>query len=105
MRFFRRSCSSQTNPSSLTRPNENGRVSQYNTYDARTYFSDLLRRVRSGEEIVIAHAGHPIARLVPYRPVATKPGVVRMTVVVNESAEERPETTPTPTRSSPEAST
>lgn len=97
--------SSQIGQSSLTRSTRNGRVAQYNTYDARTFFSDLLRRVRAGEEIVIAHAGHPIAKLVPYRrPVETRPGVVRMTVLVNDG-------TPTtdapaiPTRSSPEAST
>jgi prevent-host-death family protein len=69
----------------LTRPSGKGQLAVYNTYDARTFFSDLLRRVRSGEEIVIAHAGHPIAKLVPYRrPESTRPGVVRMTLVVND---------------------
>src|SRR5215468_10699801 len=36
-----------------------------NVYDAKTHFSRLLRRVRAGEEIVIAAAGRPVARLVP----------------------------------------
>jgi prevent-host-death family protein len=36
-----------------------------NTREAKTHFSRLLRRVRSGEEIVIAAAGRPVARLVP----------------------------------------
>jgi prevent-host-death family protein len=69
----------------LTRPSGKGQLATYNTYDARTFFSDLLRRVRDGEEIVIAHAGHPVAKLVPYRrPEQLRPGVVRMTVVLND---------------------
>jgi prevent-host-death family protein len=36
-----------------------------NVYEAKTHFSRLLRRVRGGEEIVIAAAGRPVARLVP----------------------------------------
>src|SRR5262249_49179303 len=39
-----------------------------NVYDAKTHFSRLLRRVRAGEEIVIAAAGRPVARLVPIAP-------------------------------------
>ena len=41
-----------------------------NVYDAKTHFSRLLRRVRGGEEIVIAAAGRPVARLVPIAPDA-----------------------------------
>ena len=36
-----------------------------NIYEAKTHLSRLLRRVRGGEEIVIAAAGRPVARLVP----------------------------------------
>lgn len=36
-----------------------------NIHEAKTNFSKLLARVASGEEIVIARAGRPIARLVP----------------------------------------
>ncbi len=36
-----------------------------NVYEAKTHLSRLLRRVRAGEQIVIADAGTPIARLVP----------------------------------------
>jgi prevent-host-death family protein len=39
-----------------------------NVYEAKTHLSRLLRRVRSGEEIVIATAGRPVARLVPIAP-------------------------------------
>jgi prevent-host-death family protein len=36
-----------------------------NVHEAKTHFSKLLARVSSGEEIVIAKAGKPVARLVP----------------------------------------
>jgi prevent-host-death family protein len=35
-----------------------------NVYEAKTHLSQLLDRVAAGEEIVIARAGRPIARLV-----------------------------------------
>jgi prevent-host-death family protein len=41
-----------------------------NIHDAKTHFSKLLARVMRGEEIVIAKAGKPVARLVPERPPA-----------------------------------
>ncbi len=46
-----------------------------NTYEAKTQLSKLLARVAAGEEITIAKAGQPVARLVPYRErVARQPG-------------------------------
>jgi prevent-host-death family protein len=46
-----------------------------NVYQARTHFSRLLRRVKAGEEFVIADAGKPVARLVPFAPpVASRLG-------------------------------
>jgi len=36
-----------------------------NIHEAKTQFSKLIRRVLQGEEIVIARAGRPVARLVP----------------------------------------
>lgn len=38
-----------------------------NVHDAKTHFSKLLERVGRGEEIVIAKAGKPVARLIPER--------------------------------------
>lgn len=38
-----------------------------NIYEAKTRLSALLERVQAGEEIVIARAGKPIARLTPIR--------------------------------------
>jgi prevent-host-death family protein len=37
---------------------------QVNIHEAKTHFSRLLTRVQAGEEIIIAKAGKPIARLV-----------------------------------------
>lgn len=36
-----------------------------NVHEAKTHFSKLLDRVERGQEIVIARAGKPVARLVP----------------------------------------
>lgn len=40
-----------------------------NIYDAKTRLSQLVDRAAAGEEIVIAKAGRPTARLVPLRAV------------------------------------
>jgi prevent-host-death family protein len=37
-----------------------------NVHEAKTQLSRLLERVAAGEEIVIAKAGRPVARLVPF---------------------------------------
>ncbi len=55
-----------------------------NIHQAKTHLSRLLRRVAAGEEIIIAKAGTPIARLVPAaepRPARTL-GTERGRVVV-----------------------
>ncbi len=39
-----------------------------NIHDAKTHFSKLLKRVLKGEEVIIARAGQPIARLSPLPP-------------------------------------
>lgn len=38
-----------------------------NIHEAKTHFSQLLNRVGSGEDVVIAKAGKPIARIVPIK--------------------------------------
>ena len=47
-----------------------------NLYEAKTHLSDLVERAARGEEIVIAKAGQPRARLVPIgrRQSQRKPG-------------------------------
>ena len=37
-----------------------------NVHAAKTHLSRLLERVEAGEEITLARAGKPIAKLVPY---------------------------------------
>ena len=50
-----------------------------NVHDAKTHLSKLLERVEKGEEIVLARAGKPVARLVPIvtarKPL--KPGLMK----------------------------
>lgn len=43
-------------------------MGQYNVQDAKTRFSELLNMVEHGEDVVIAKAGRPIARLVKIDP-------------------------------------
>jgi prevent-host-death family protein len=38
---------------------------QYNIYDAKTKFSELVQKAAEGEEIIICKAGKPVARLMP----------------------------------------
>lgn len=47
-----------------------------NIYEAKTRLSELLERVQAGEEVVIARAGRPVARLAPIAPASgTRSGV------------------------------
>jgi prevent-host-death family protein len=43
-------------------------MAEVNVHEAKTHLSRLLLRVAGGEEIVIARAGKPVARLVPIDP-------------------------------------
>ncbi len=57
-----------------------------NVHEAKTHLSRLLDRVSQGEEIIIAKAGRPVARLVPAgeRPERRVPGSAVGRVVVGE---------------------
>jgi prevent-host-death family protein len=49
-----------------------------NIHEAKTHFSELLERAHRGEEVIIAKAGKPYARLVPVvAPGDRKPGTFR----------------------------
>jgi prevent-host-death family protein len=37
-----------------------------NIHEAKTHLSRLVERVEAGEEITLARAGRPVARIVPY---------------------------------------
>ena len=60
-------------------------LAQYNTYEARTHFSRLIERAAAGEEIVIARAGEPLVKLVPYGHEPRVPGIVSAQVVFDSA--------------------
>ena len=53
--------------------------STVNIHAAKTHFSRLVERAAGGEEIIIARAGKPLARLVPLAPrrKVRRPGLLR----------------------------
>ena len=57
-----------------------------NIHEAKTHFSKLIDAVARGEEIVIARAGKPAARLVPIEPARPerKPGALKGKIHVPE---------------------
>ncbi len=60
-------------------------MDQVNIHAAKTQFSKLIARVQNGEEILIAKAGKPVARLVPARrPVRRVPGTSRQFLTIRE---------------------
>jgi prevent-host-death family protein len=56
-----------------------------NVHEAKTNFSRLLQRAECGEEIIIARAGKPVARLAPLdqKPKERIPGRYRGQIVVH----------------------
>jgi prevent-host-death family protein len=59
-------------------------ASVVNVHEAKTHLSRLLERVARGEEIVIARAGTPVARLVPVDAQARQLGLDRGRVTIAE---------------------
>lgn len=45
----------------------------FNVHDAKTQLSKLIERVLAGEDIVIARAGEPVVRLVPFESAPPPP--------------------------------
>jgi prevent-host-death family protein len=45
---------------------------EVNIHEAKSRLSQLLKRVALGEEVIIAKAGKPVAKLVPINPVPKK---------------------------------
>jgi len=64
-----------------------------NVYEAKTHLSQLLDRAAAGEEIIIARAGRPIARLVALAepPVRRVPGGWRGKVRMAADFDELPD--------------
>ena len=69
------------------------RMEIINTHEAKTQFSKLVARAANGEEIVIAKAGKPMAKLVPFRTQrqARKPGAWRGRVRVADDFDRTPD--------------
>ena len=45
---------------------------EVNVHEAKTHFSQLLQRVEAGEEVTIARAGKPVAKLIAAGPSGGK---------------------------------
>ncbi|MFQ5682573.1 MAG: type II toxin-antitoxin system Phd/YefM family antitoxin [Candidatus Binatia bacterium] len=62
-------------------------MSQVNIHQAKTHLSRLVEQAASGKEIIIAKAGRPIARLVPYvgKGKPRRPGQLRGKVRIKKS--------------------
>ena len=63
-----------------------------NIHEAKTHLSRLLERCIEGDEIIIAKAGKPVARLVPYRESARTrtPGYWKGRVRIADDFDELP---------------
>ena len=61
-----------------------------NIHEAKTHLSRLLNRVAAGDEIIIAKAGKPMARLVPYLPIGEprQPGSAKGKIRVSDDFNE-----------------
>ena len=46
-----------------------------NMHEAKTNLSQLVKRAAAGEEIIVAKAGEPVAKIVAYEPPPKKPRV------------------------------
>lgn len=65
-----------------------------NVYEAKTHLSQLLDRAAAGEEIVIARAGRPVARLVALSGMSSQrraPGAWRGKVSIADDFDELPD--------------
>lgn len=59
---------------------------EVNIHEAKTQLSRLLARVGEGEEIIIARAGEPVAKLVPFARAARKrlPGTEKGKITIDD---------------------
>ena len=67
--------------------------STVNIHEAKTHLSRLVERVERGDEVVIARAGRPVARLIPFRPRTAPrvPGLWRGRVAIASDFDVTPE--------------
>lgn len=59
----------------------------FNVHEAKTRFSAILALVSSGEDVIVAKAGRPVAVISPYKQPDTerKPGLFEGQVKVHDS--------------------
>lgn len=64
-----------------------------NVYEAKNHLSQLLDLAVSGEEVVFARAGRPMAKLIPYqvKQQSRKPGSWKGKVKISKDFDELPE--------------
>ena len=64
-----------------------------NIHEAKTRFSQLIERARAGEEVIIAKAGVPVAKLIRYdeNGAPRQPGFWRGKVKIADDFDELPE--------------
>lgn len=64
------------------------KINMVNVHEAKTNYSKLLERARTGEEIVLAKDGVPVAKMVPYEAPTPKkrvPGGLAVTAPIPDS--------------------
>ena len=64
-------------------------IKKVNIHEAKTHLSRLLGQVAKGDEVVIAHAGKPVARLVSVvnRPAKRVAGTAKGKIVISKDFE------------------
>jgi prevent-host-death family protein len=62
-------------------------MTTYNVHEAKTHLSKILARVMSGEQIIIAKSGKPVAILSPFEEMPTRrvPGNDASQVVIKSN--------------------
>ncbi len=43
-------------------------ASMYSTYQAKSQFSEILRKVRGGQRVIVSYHGQPVAEIRPLKP-------------------------------------
>ena len=64
-----------------------------NMHEAKTNLSKLVKRAAAGEEIILAKAGEPVAKIVPYAPSKERrqPGALKGQIKILPGFDEIPE--------------
>lgn len=73
----------------MSRAEEGATQAKVNVHEAKTHLSRLLERVEHGEEILIARAGKPVAKLVPIEAPGKRPiGLYRGQIWMSDDFDE-----------------